>query len=63
MSEKCKEPARFRFTWPGRDETLICETHLPKLRAVAQALGLHLQIIPLFGADLCGLQCSQKTEE
>lgn len=43
----CDLPATFRFTWPGRDEAGICHAHAPKLRGVAEALGLHLQLIPL----------------
>lgn len=45
--EKCGCPARFRFTWPGRDEAGICELHAPKLKAVAEAIGMHLQLIPI----------------
>lgn len=64
MSEKCKKPGLYRFTWPGRDESLICEAHMPKLKAVAEALGLYLQIIPLSEEDLLyGLPCPQKMEE
>lgn len=47
MGAKCEEPAAFRYTWPGRDESLICEEHVGKLRAVAAAMGLHLQLIPV----------------
>ena len=43
----CEAPAVARFTWPGRDEAGICAEHLPKLRGVASAMGLHLQIISL----------------
>ena len=54
MSEEktCKNPARYRYTWPGDDESLICEKHVDKLVAVAEAIGLHLQIIPLSEEDL-----------
>lgn len=43
----CKNYAAYRFTWPGRDESFICNEHKPKLEATAQILGMHLQIIPL----------------
>ena len=46
-SDRCPNEAKYRFTWPGRDESYICEVHLPKLRAVAGAIGLPLQVIPL----------------
>lgn len=43
----CGKPATYRFTWPGRDEAGICEDHAPKLKAVANAMGLPLQMISL----------------
>jgi len=43
----CGETAAYRFTWPGHDESVICETHVQKLHAVASAMGLPLQVIPL----------------
>lgn len=56
----CKNLAKYRYTWPGRDESLICEKHVAKLAAVAEAIGLHLQIIPLSEEDLkMGLNCKQ----
>ena len=44
--EGCNETAAFLFTWPGKDMAGICEGHAPKLRAVIEAMGLHLQLIP-----------------
>lgn len=44
---QCPCAALFRFTWPGRDEAFICAGHVPKLRAVAAAMGLNLQITEL----------------
>lgn len=41
----CVEPAVARYTWPGHDEAGICAMHRPKLRAIAGAMGLPLQII------------------
>ena len=43
----CNEMAGHRYTWPGRDEALICDKCAPQLRGVAAALGMHLQTIPL----------------
>lgn len=45
----CQEQAAYRFTWPGKDESFICEKHVGKLREVAEALGLYVQIIELPG--------------
>ena len=45
--KNCENEGAYRFTWPGQDEEHICEEHAPKLRAVANAIGLHVQIIPI----------------
>ncbi len=44
----CQEPPAYRFTWPGRDEACICEKHAPIVQNVASAIGMHLQLIPLW---------------
>ena len=46
----CTLSAVFRFTWPGSDEAGICEAHVPKLRAICDAMGLYVQLIPI-GAE------------
>ena len=59
----CDNPARYRFTWPGQDEALICEDHVDRLFSIAAGIGLRLQIIPLSEKDLeMGLICDQKSE-
>jgi hypothetical protein len=55
----CDNLAKYRYTWPGQDEALICEEHVGKLRGVASALGLYLQIISL--SEETGSLCHQKT--
>lgn len=47
MSHKCGGKAVARYTWPGQDEAYVCEEHLPVLKAIANAMGFYLQIIPL----------------
>lgn len=47
----CPNFARYRFTWPGQDESFICEEHANKLKAVARAMGMHQQFIELTDAD------------
>ena len=47
----CDSPAAFRFTWPGQNEKTICAIHAVRLAYVAKAIGLPLQIIPLYGAS------------
>ncbi len=43
----CDEPSAFLFTWPGRDQAGICAEHAPKMRAVADAMGCYVQLIPV----------------
>lgn len=47
----CDNPASFRFTWPGRNEAGICATCAPKMQAVANFMGMHIQLIPLSEDD------------
>ena len=49
--EGCKEYARVRYTWPGRDESCACDLHAAKLSGIAEAMGMHLQLIPLTEDD------------
>ena len=57
----CNNPAKYRFTWPGKDESFICENHVDRLRGIASAIGLYLQIIPLTEKELtAGFICNQK---
>jgi len=39
------------YTWPGQNQSGICDNHLIKLKAVAQAMGMFLQIIPMDDND------------
>lgn len=45
--EQCPCVASYRYTWPGRAEAFICGECVPKLRAVAAALGCYVQIAEL----------------
>ena len=54
---KCQRPAGYRFTWPGKDESVACENHAQMLANVAGIMGFHLQMIPL--EDEHGLTCKQ----
>ncbi len=57
----CKEKAKYRYTWPGKNEALICEEHVGKLKAVAIAMSLSLQVIPLSQKDLeLNYTCEQR---
>ena len=59
----CDNPAKYRFTWPGRDESLICEEHVVKLMSVTYAMGFHLSVTTLSEQDLkLGLTCSQESD-
>lgn len=50
----CGKPSIARFTWPGDVERGICPEHLPKLKAIARAMGLPLQVITLDIGDVRG---------
>lgn len=50
-SSNCTEPAIVRYAWPGRDESFACIGHAERLRSIALAMGLPIQLIVLTGAD------------
>ncbi len=44
MREKCRQDsctseADYRYTWPGKDESFICQAHSEKLKGIAGAMG------------------------
>lgn len=43
----CSEPPVVRFAWPGRDEMGACLAHQLLVARVANAMGLHVQFLPL----------------
>lgn len=49
--KKCGKPSTHRYTWPGEDEAVCCPKHATQLLKTADALGMHLQIIPLSEQD------------
>ncbi len=55
----CDKDAKYRFTWPGNDESYICEKHVEKLRNVAKAMGFHLQVMPIDEEHL--IKCKQQS--
>lgn len=60
---KCGEVAIFRCTWSGRDEVYVCLSHALRLDQVAEAMGLHLQLIPLSAEDQELIRCSQEVNK
>jgi len=60
MTHQCQEKAQFRFTWPGRDESFICLEHANQLIGIANAIGLHLQLIALSGEEQQKANCQQE---
>ena len=59
----CNQQAVFRYTWPGRNEAVICLECAQQLKVVAEAIGLHLQLIPLSGKEQAGMTCPQTIKE
>lgn len=49
---ECENPAAFRYTWPGRDESAICAICALKMAQVINAMGLYVQMIPLSDGPL-----------
>jgi hypothetical protein len=46
VQRDCEIPGAFRFTWPGRDEEFVCLFHALRIAQIAEAIDLHLQIVP-----------------
>jgi hypothetical protein len=64
MSQQCEKQATLRYTWPGRDESYICDSCADKLDAVAQSIGLHIQLLPATeDAGQCRQQVKSKGEK
>lgn len=59
--EICGKVATHRFTWPGNDETFICENHLSWMKQIVAAMSMHLQIIDI-RPDI-SKTCTQKVNE
>jgi len=58
--KRCTNPADFMFSWPGQAPSFICNEHVPKLRAIASAMGFKIEIIQIFKADKdMGIKCRQ----
>lgn len=63
MALTCSNRAIYRYTWPGNDESVICDSHARQIKKVAEVIGLHLQLIPLSEEDLkLNLTCDQILE-
>ena len=59
----CQQPAAVRYTWPGRDEAVVCRRHANAIAFVAKAIDLNLQMIQLSEADqLLSLTCSSQDD-
>jgi len=43
----CGNVSSFRYTWPGEDEALICEDCAIQVKRISNAIGMHLQLIPI----------------
>lgn len=51
MTEGCNKKADFRYTWPGKNESYICHGHAGSVEAIANAIGMSLQLIPIPKSD------------
>ena len=57
---QCKNKAAFRYTWPGKDESYVCNECAGGLKMLSGVMGCYLQMIPLGVEDV---QCQQKKGE
>lgn len=60
---KCDQFPMYRYTWPGRDEAFICLEHAIQMQQVVQAMGHHLQMIPLKPDRYVIGECSQEVRD
>lgn len=61
---RCAVSASHRYTLPGKDEARVCLIHATQLQKLADALGLHLQMIPLSMEEMLeDHQCHQNIRE
>lgn len=51
--EQCRNTAGLRYTWPGSNEKIICIECATRLKRIASAIGLHLQVIPIDTEKKC----------
>jgi len=58
---KCPNFPLFRYTWAGRDESFCCLEHAFQIQGAAEAMGYHLQLIQLSGAEQTGLLANGTT--
>lgn len=53
MEKQCSNEAKWRYTWPGRNELTCCDQHKEQILMVANALGFHLQMQPVIENGKC----------
>jgi len=49
---ECGNLANIRYTWPGKNEAVVCIDCARKIQNVALAIGLPLQMIPVGGHEV-----------
>lgn len=51
--ENCERDGSHLFTWPGYPATPICSEHLPKVQAIAAAMGIEVPVIAMVQPSAC----------
>ena len=46
QEQKCDKDGVFFYTWPGQDQALVCLEHAEGIKAVANAIGSQIEMIP-----------------
>lgn len=61
MSDKlCGERAVVRYTWAGNGESYCCIEHAKEIKALADAIGYYVQMIPILDSDGVEYICQNK---
>lgn len=47
LRKECGEHGAVLYTWPGKDQSVACIEHATELQGIANAMGMHLQLIML----------------
>ncbi len=59
--KRCKRPAAYRYTWPGKDEAYCCFQHALGIQGVAKAIGSHQQLIRLTPDEIIKAHAEDRT--
>jgi hypothetical protein len=59
----CRAYAAYRYTWPGKPESFICESHKLNAERIAAAIGMPLEFKMLTPGDHSGPEGMKSLED